>query len=307
MEREQVARVRRFNRLVTQRVGALNDHFLGRDRSLGASRVLFEIGPGGADLRDLRARLDLDSGYLSRLIRSLARKELVRVRPLPEDRRVRRAELTPAGLAEFREMDRRSDQEVAALLAPLAEPQRARLVEAMAEVERLLRVAAVRIERVHPADPGARWCVSQYFAELDRRFERGFDPGDSISAGDEELVPPRGVFLVASIDGEPVACGAVKTITAAIGSVKRMWVAESARGLGLGRRMLEALEAQAAALGFTRLRLETNRALREAIALYAASGYREVAAFNEDPYADRWFEKEIGRGDPTQLPKKAER
>lgn len=302
MEREQVSRVRRFNRLVTQRIGVLDERFLGRDRSLGASRVLFEVGAEGADLRELRSRLGLDSGYLSRLVRSLARKGLIRVSPLPGDRRVRRAELTPAGLAEVAAMDRRSDEEVAALLAPLSESQRGRLVEAMAEVERLLRTAGVRIERVHPADPGARRCVARYFAELDRRFARGFDPGESLPAEDEELVPPRGAFVVATLDGEPVACGAVKTIAPGTGSVKRMWVAESERGLGLGRRILAALEEQARVLGFARLRLETSRSLHEAVALYEASGYREVAPFNEDPYADHWFEKEIGGGSPSPTP-----
>jgi GNAT superfamily N-acetyltransferase len=163
------------------------------------------------------------------------------------------------------------------------------------EEERVRRAARVRIERVHPADEGARRCVARYFAELDRRFDHGFDPGASIPADDEELVPPRGAFLVALLDGEPVGCGAVKSLTAETGSVKRMWVAETARGLGLGRRLLQALEEQALALGLTRLRLETNRGLREAIALYTGSGYREVAAFNDDPYADHWFEKEIGR------------
>lgn len=294
MEPDQISQVRRFNRLVTQRIGALNDHFLGRDRSLGESRVLHEIGPGGCDLRDLRARLGLDSGYLSRLVRSLVGKGLVRIRPLPEDRRVRRAELTPAGLAEYETQDRLSDEGAVALLEPLAEPQRARLLAAMGEVERLLRAAGVRIDPVHPGEPSARRCVAAYFAELGRRFGEGFDPQASISAGDEELVPLRGVFLVATLDGEPVACGAVKRVTADTGSVKRMWVAETARGLGLGRRMLDALESHARALGFTRLVLETNRALREAIALYRSSGYREVAAFNDDPYADHWFEKEIG-------------
>lgn len=293
MRHDLVPQVRRFNRLVTQRIGALDDHFLGRDRSLGASRVLWEIGPEGADLRELRSRLGLDSGYLSRLIRSLSRKGLVRVRPLAQDRRVRRAELTAAGLAEHREMDRRSDDGVVALLALLSEAQRARLVAAMAEVERLLRVAGVRIERVHPAEPSARWCVSEYYSELDRRFDRGFDPRSSISADDEELVPPRGAFLVASIDGEPVACGAVKRVEAGVGSVKRMWVAETARGLGLGRRVLEALEDEARELGLTTLRLETSRALPEAVGLYASSGYVEVAPFNADPYADHWFEKQL--------------
>lgn len=300
MNADQVAQVRRFNRLVTQRVGALNEHFLGRDRSLGESRVLFEIGPGGADLRELRARLELDSGYLSRLVRSLADRGLIRLRPHPDDRRVRRAELTSAGLAEHAELDRLSDDGAAALLASLPEGQRARLVAAMAETERLLRAAGVRIAPVHPAEPDARACVSHYFAELDARFEQGFDPGATLAAGDEDLVPPRGVFLLATIDGEAVACGAVRTITATMGSVKRMWVADSARGLGLGRRMLDALEDQARTLGFTRLRLETHPALREAIALYRSAGYREVPAFNDEPYAGHWFEKEIGENGPAE-------
>ncbi|HEX2202681.1 MAG TPA: bifunctional helix-turn-helix transcriptional regulator/GNAT family N-acetyltransferase [Longimicrobium sp.] len=294
MHPEQVSRVRRFNRLVTQRIGALHERFLGRDRSLGESRVLHEIGPEGADLRDVRARLGLDSGYLSRLVRSLTDKGLIRVQPLAEDRRVRRAELTAAGLAEYHAQDRLSDEGAAALLAPLSDAQRARLLAAMAEVETLLRAAGVRIERVHPAEPAARGCVARYFEELDARFERGFDPGASLPADDAELVPPRGAFLVATVDGEAVACGAVKGIGGGVGSIKRMWVAESARGLGVGRRMLDALEAEARALGIMRLRLETNRALTEAIALYRGAGYREVAAFNDDPYAHHWFEKELG-------------
>jgi DNA-binding MarR family transcriptional regulator/GNAT superfamily N-acetyltransferase len=293
MEPEHISRVRRFNRLVTQRIGALDERYLGRDRSLGESRVLHEIGPGGADLRDLRVRLDLDSGYLSRLIRSLADRGLIAVVPLPEDRRVRRAELTPAGRAEYDAQDRLSDEVAGSLLEPLSERQRARLLAAMAEVEAMLRAGGVRIEPVHPAEPAARWCVAQYFAELDTRFEHGFDPGTSIPFRDEEMVPPRGVFLVATIDGEPVACGGVRTTAPGVGYVKRMWVAESARGLGLGRRMLEALEGHARSLGFTRLQLETNRTLTEAIALYRGSGYREVPPFNDEPYAHHWFEKDL--------------
>ena len=290
---EHIARIRRFNRLVTQRAGALQDHFLGRDRPLGESRVLFEIGAEGADLRDLRSRLGLDSGYLSRLVQSLASAGLVRLRSGPEDERVRRAHVTPAGLAEVEEMNRRSDQAAEAILAPLTESQRERLVAAMVEVHRLLQAAGARIERADPASHTARWCVSQYFAELANRFEEGFDPGQSISADDTELRPPLGAFLVASVDGEPVACGAVKSISPGVGSLKRMWVAGSVRGLGFVRRMLVALESQARELGLTTLRLETNRALVEAIRLYRSSGYVEVAPFNTDPYADHWFEKHL--------------
>jgi GNAT superfamily N-acetyltransferase len=238
--------------------------------------------------------LDLDSGYLSRLVQSLAGEGLVALRPAEGDERVRRAELTTSGRAELEEMNRRSDEVAEAILAPLSPGQRDRLVGAMAEVQRLLRVSGMRIERVHPATAGARWCVAQYFEELDRRFDRGFDPGQSIPADDAEMVPPRGAFLVASVEGEAVGCGAVKTIEPGVGSLKRMWVAESARGLGLGRRMLVALEDEARSLGLTTLRLETNRALTEAIGLYRRAGYLEVPAFNTDPYANHWFEKRIG-------------
>ncbi|HYR08166.1 MAG TPA: MarR family winged helix-turn-helix transcriptional regulator, partial [Longimicrobium sp.] len=223
--------MRRFNRLVTQRAGALDDHFLGRDRPLGESRVLWEIGAAGADLRDLRARLGLDSGYLSRLVQSLASAGLVTLRSGPDDERVRRADLTPAGLTEVAEMDRRSDQAAEAILAPLAEAQRERLVASMAEVQRLLQAAGARIERVDPASREARWCMAQYFAELAARFENGFDPGGTLPIDDDEMRPPLGAFLMASVDGEPVACGAVKRMAPGVGYLKRMWVAGAVRGL----------------------------------------------------------------------------
>jgi DNA-binding MarR family transcriptional regulator len=294
MQPEHIVQVRRFHRLVTQRAGALDDHFLGRDRPLGESRVLYEIGPQGADLRDLRSRLGLDSGYLSRIVQKLTAAGLIEVRTGPRDERVRTAYLTRAGLAEVEEMNRRSDDVAESILTPLGESQRQRLVDAMAEVHRLLQAAGVWIERVDPAIESARWCVQQYFSELASRFEAGFDPAQSIPTTDAELRSPLGTFLVASVDGEPVACGGVKLTAPGVGSLKRMWVARSARGTGLGRRMLLALEAEAGELGVTTLRLETNRALAEAISLYRRSGYAEVAPFNADPYADFWFEKRLG-------------
>lgn len=302
MHPEQISQVRRFNRLVTQRAGALDDHFLGRDRPLGESRVLWEIGRDGADLRDLRARLGLDSGYLSRLVQSLASAGLVVLRSGPDDERVRRAELTPAGLAEVAEMDLRSDQLAERILEPLAEPQRERLVTAMAEVQRLLQAAGARIERVDPASREARWCVARYFEELNTRFEGGFDPGRTLPTDDAELRPPLGVFLVASVDGEPVACGGVKRMVPGVGYLKRMWVAPRVRGLGFARRMLAALEALARELGFTTLRLETNRTLTEAIRMYGSAGYVEVAPFNAEPYAHHWFEKPLSDSDETGAP-----
>jgi DNA-binding MarR family transcriptional regulator/N-acetylglutamate synthase-like GNAT family acetyltransferase len=289
----QITQVRRFNRMVTQRSGALEDHFLGRGRPLGASRVLYEIGAKGADVRALRARLGLDSGYLSRVIQSLEGERLIKVGPAPGDERVTRAQLTRAGTAEVREMNRRSDRAAESVLTPLSKPQRERLVAAMSEVCRLLQVAGAHIERVDPAAVEARWCVSQYFAELAERFQNGFDPHASIPAEDAELRPPRGSFLIATVDGDPVACGALKPISRRVGYLKRMWVAPSVRGLGFGRRMLVALEAEARHLGFKTLKLETNRALTEAIKLYENSGYKEVEPFNDEPYAHHWFEKKL--------------
>src|ERR1700743_2983593 len=138
MERAMIDQVRRFNRAVTQRAGALDDEFLARGRPRGQARVLWEIGPDGRDVRTLRARLDLDSGYLSRLLRSLERDGLVRVEPGAHDRRGRTASLPAAGRAEWEALDRDSDGSAAALLEPLNDAQRAKLVAAMAEVERLL-------------------------------------------------------------------------------------------------------------------------------------------------------------------------
>jgi DNA-binding MarR family transcriptional regulator/GNAT superfamily N-acetyltransferase len=293
MASTEIAAVRRFNRLVTLRAGALHDHFLGRARPLGASRVLYEIGSTGADLRGLRRRLGLDAGYASRLVASLEREGLVRVERDDGDRRVRAARLTAAGRREVRRMDRRSDRAAAGLLETLPVAQRARLVAAMDEVHRLLRLAGLRIERVSPTHQTARQCVARYFEELDQRFAAGFDPAASLPAQDRDLVPPGGAFLVGSIDGEPVASGAVKSIEPGIGSLKRMWVATDVRGLGIGRRMLEALETEARGLGLRVLRLETNRALVEAIRLYRTAGYREVSRFNDDPYAHHWFEKRL--------------
>ena len=295
---ELLGRVRRFNRLVTERAGALDDRYLDRSRPLGQARVLWEIGRQGCEVRSLRARLDLDSGYLSRILRSLEADGLVTVGVSERDRRVRTARLTRRGSAEWAVLDRRSDVLARSVLAPLGEAQRTRLVAAMAEVERLLTAGMVEIERVDPADPRARYCMREYVAELDRRFEDGFDPSVSISADDEELRPPAGLVLVATSRSDPIGCGALKFHGADPTELKRMWIAPEARGLGVGRRLLAELESEASRNGSRTIRLETNRSLTEAIALYRSAGYEEVSAFNDEPYADHWFEKRLRRGAP---------
>ena len=293
MEDALISQVRSFSRVVTQRVGALNDRFLARDRSLGESRLLWEIGPDGQEVRSLRVNLDLDSGYLSRLLRSLESDGLVTVETDGSDRRVRRARLTSAGRRERALLDRRSDELAASLLEHLTAHQRTHLVEAMAQVERLLTAAIVRVEPLDPGHPRARECLAEYFGELDRRFDAGFDPALSIAADSEELRPPAGVLLVATLRSQAIGCGALKLHPGEPAEIKRMWVAESARGLGVGRRVLAELETYAADHGTDRVRLETNRALVEAIGLYRSAGYAEVAPFNDEPYAHHWFEKAL--------------
>lgn len=293
MDSSLVSQVRSFNRLVTERVGTLDDRFLGRDRPLGESRLLWEIGKGSIEVRQLRGRLALDSAYISRLLRSLERQGLITVEGSTDDGRVRRVHLTEAGRAERVALDRLSDEFARSLLQPLSEDQRTKLAAAMVEVERLLVASMVTITIADPTDAAVTWCFERYFAELDARFDTGFDYGVSISADAHELVPPAGAVLIGWLRHEPIGCGSLKLHDGAPAELKRMWVAPSARGLGLGRRLLRELEHYAKEAGVAVIHLETNRALTEAITLYRRSGYREVPAFNDEPYAHHWFEKRL--------------
>ena len=292
MSAEMVAQVRRFNRTVTQRIGVLNENFLASDRSLGQNRLLWEVGADGCDIRSLRARLDLDSGYLSRLLRSLESDGLIVIEQSPADGRVRTARLTEAGRREVATLDRGSDAAAAAILQPLNTGQRDRLVTAMAEVDRLLTASTVEVRECDPRDPDARFCLNTYFAELAERFSEGFDPSRK-PFRDEEMTPPAGLLLVATLHGDPVGCGAMTFFPDGVAYIKRMWAAQTVRGIGLGRRLLTELEERARANGVNRLQLETRDELREAIGLYLSAGYREVPPFNDEPYADHWFERRL--------------
>ncbi len=289
-----VEQVRRFNRVMTQRVGALDDRFLGRDRPLGEARVLWEIGAEGCQVLLLRSRLGLDSGYLSRLLRSLEGDGLIEVSPSEGDRRVRVARLTAAGRRERAMLDERSDEAARSLLAPLNSTQQERLTAAMHDIERLLVAASVEIRPADPEHADARYCLAEYVAELNRRSTRGFDPSVGATALPHEVRPPAGQFFVIYLHGEPIGCGAVKHHAEAPAEIKRMWIAPHARGLGLGRRLLERLEACALAAGASVAHIETGAVLTEALALYRSTGWVEVPRFNDEPFADHWLEKALG-------------
>jgi GNAT superfamily N-acetyltransferase len=164
---------------------------------------------------------------------------------------------------------------------------------AMSDDDRLQTAALVELVVIDPAHPHAEYCLNEYYAELDRRFDGGFDPGVTRPVDLDEVRPPAGVFLVARLRGEPIGCGALKFHGDEPTEIKRMWIAASVRGLGLGRRLLAELETRAAASGSRIVRLDTNKALTEAISMYRSVGYVEVDAFNDEPYAQHWFEKHV--------------
>lgn len=154
--------------------------------------------------------------------------------------------------------------------------------------------ALVELREADPEDPEAQRCLRAYYAELRRRApDRGFDPSTGATAKPHEVRPPHGAFVVVFLRGEAIGCGAVKHHPGDVTDIKRMWIADSARGLGVGRRLLERLEQLARDRGSHTARLETSDVLPEAIALYRSAGYEEVAPFNDEPFADRWFAKRL--------------
>jgi DNA-binding MarR family transcriptional regulator/ribosomal protein S18 acetylase RimI-like enzyme len=285
--------LRRFNRAWSQRVGLLEESYLGQGRSLGASRLLFEMGREGASALDLRRRLGLDSGYLSRLLRGLEDEGLVTVRADPGDQRRRVAVPTAKGRRAIDRLDQRSEERALALVEPLGPSQRQRLREALATADRLIRAATCTIEGVDVASEEAVTAVARYFAELDTRFPRGFDPGDASSTDLEGMRPPDGAFLVARVEGAVIGCGGLQRHARTVGEVKRMWVDPAWRGCGLGVRLLAALEDAARQLGYREVYLDTNAALTEAIAMYDGAGYRRIDRYNDNPYAQAWFAKRL--------------
>jgi GNAT superfamily N-acetyltransferase len=230
---------------------------------------------------------------VSRLLRSLEGSGLVRVSTGAHDRRVRVARLTAAGRRERAKLDGHSDERARSLLEPLTDGQRERLVAAMADVERLLIASSVAIVPTDPEHPDAQYCLAEYVAELNRRSTRGFDPSVGATAHPHEVRPPAGQFFVAYLHGDATGCGGVKHHHDAPAEIKRMWIAPRARGLGLGRRLLETLEQYARDGGATVAHIETSAVLSEALAMYRSAGWVEVAPFNDEPFADHWLEKRL--------------
>src|SRR3569832_79026 len=291
MPPDPIARVRRFNRAVTSEVGALDTSFLGRGRPLGAARVLNAIGHGHSDVAAVRDYLGLDSGLMSRLLRGLEEEGLIETVAHSDDARRRVARLTKRGRREFDACEALSDAQAEAMIA--RHPRREELLAAMDLVASALGRARISIEEVDPRSENARYCLGEYYAELARRFEEGFEVSRSRDPDASDMIRPRGAFLVAMSDGLAIGCVGLKGQGGDTAEVKRLWVSASARGLGLAKRLMAATEAAARELKIRVLRLDTNRALPEAIALYRNSGWTEIERFNDDPYPDFFFEKAL--------------
>ena len=217
---------------MTQRVGALHDHYLARDRPLGASRLLWEIGERGCDVRappgPPRARCRLREPTAAAL-ESEGLIEVVPARARPS---------RPHGPADPARSCRTASCSTAAAMPwppRCSNPCHRRNVTSWSTrwscVDRLLTAALVRIDVVDPADGPARACLQAYFAELDDRFDTGFDPAVSLFPDVADMRPPRGSFVVAQLHGDAIGCGGVKWNDGAPAYIKRMWVAPAARGL----------------------------------------------------------------------------
>ncbi|MFN5688798.1 GNAT family N-acetyltransferase [Bradyrhizobium sp.] len=286
-----ISRVRRFNRAVTSEVGALDTSFLGRGRPLGAARVLNAIGHGRSDVAELRDYLVLDSGLMSRLLRPREEAGLVTTKPQPEDARRRIAKLTAAGRREFEAYETLSNAQAESMLARHSQPEA--LLAAMDMVAAALGRSRISIDLLDPRSEPARYCLGEYYAELSRRFARGYDVALSRDPDATDMIAPRGAFFVALSDGLPLGCVGLKGAGSPLAEIKRLWVAPAARGLGLARRLMDAAETAARQLLITTLRLDTNSALGEAMQLYRRTGWTEIERFNDDPYPDLFFEKRL--------------
>jgi len=275
----QVDAVRRFNRFYTRRVGALREGLLGSPYSLPQARLVYELGQRGpCTATELARNLDLDAGYLSRLLRSLARRGVVRARRSPRDARASLLSLTPKGRKAFRSLDARSRKEVCAMLGALDRPERSRLVHAMQAVERILEQGeAVPVLRAHrPGDMG--WVVQAhgriYFEEYgwDERFEALVA---GIAAGFvQSFDAARERCWIAEMEGEPVGSVFLVKQSATVAKLRLLIVEPRARGRGLGRRLVEECIAFARASGYRRLVLWTQSNLGAARAIYRSCGFR---------------------------------
>lgn len=301
---ERVARVREFNRLYTRRVGALDEHLLASGFTLPQSRLLWELAhrEGGVTAAELARELALDPGYLSRLLRGLRERGLLRTRRANGDARRQLLTLTAAGQRAFAPLDRRSQADAAALLQALPEPEQQRLVGAMDTLGRLLAPKPGRADEIRLRAPAAGdlgWIVARHGALYAEEYgwDMRFEALVARIAADlvERFDPAREVCWIAEQGGRPVGCivlvkcrdEASGTVLHGVAQLRLLLVEPSVRGQGLGRRLVEECTRFARAQGYRRIRLWTNSVLASARRLYEAAGYRRVESAPHHSFGQR--------------------
>jgi len=278
-----VAAVRRFNRFYTRRIGALQPHYLSSPYSLPQARVLYELGQRGECIAsELGADLDLDLGYLSRLVQGLKRSGLVQGAAAKEDARRVRLTLTTKGRKAYQQLDARSRDEVGAMLAKLGVSDQSRLVGALQAVESVLDSKgkpSVTLRTHRPGDMG--WVIGAHgrlYAEefgWDERFEALVA---GIAAGFiHDLDKRRERCWIAEMSGEAVGCVFLVRKSDAVAKLRLLIVEPRARGIGLGRRLVEECIAFAREKGYRKLVLWTQSNLAAARAIYRKTGFKLVS------------------------------
>lgn len=286
-----IARLRRFNRVVTREIGALDISYLGRGRPLGAARVLQLVTATGTDVAELRRRLDLDTGLLSRLLRSLESEGLVHLETDPADRRRRIAVLTGAGQTELQVYNQLGHAKAQAVFDRAGSRQQA-LIDAMDLIATVMLQDQVEIRDADPDDAAALACIAAYYKLL---LTFPFLTADMLPLplpDAPKYRPPHGAFLVAWSDDLPIGCVSLRPLEPGIAEVKRLWVDPVARGQGLARRLMRAIEFRARDMGFNQLKLDSNTVLTAAVALYKADGWIEATPYTGFP-ANIWMAKRL--------------
>ncbi len=254
--------------------------------------MLNAIGHGRSDVAEIRDYLGLDSGLMSRLLRSLEDEGLIETTAHEDDARRRVATLTRAGRREFAAYEALSNTQAEGFLGAAFAARGAAGGDGPDRLGADARARRAGRDGSAAAKQHAIAC-GEYYSELGRRFKQGFDVSLSRDPDAKDMRRPRGTFIVAMSDTLPIGCVGLKGTDHGYAEIKRLWVAPAARGLRLGRRLMDAAENAARDLGITLLRLDTNSALAEAGQLYRTTGWREIPRFNDDPYPDLFFEKHI--------------
>jgi DNA-binding MarR family transcriptional regulator len=287
-----IARLRRFNRVVTREIGALDTSYLGRGRPLGVARVLHLVRPNGTDVAEIRQRLGLDTGLLSRTLRSLATEGLIRLETDPSDRRRRIVHLTPAGQAEWQVYENLGHAKAQHVL-DRASPRQQAVIDAMDLIATVMLRDEIEIRDADPDEAAAIHCLQAYYLVLQTKVPGITSGMVTLPLSDApKYRPPLGAFLIAWSDDLPIGTVSLRPFEPGIAEIKRLWVDPIARGQGLGLRLMRAIEARARDMGFARANLDSNTVLSDAISLYRSDGWTEIAPYTSAP-ANIWMTKRL--------------